>query len=479
MAVDLLLTVPIPTLVTRDPVLIPDHGLGYLAASVRRAGHGVRVIDWNPKLSVESYRRQLVALAPRVVGVKAFTVNMAAVLETMKVVREALPEALIIVGGPHPTVAEPRHLWDEMPLIDLAFRGEAESALPRLVELLKTVDFARARLPELHAGFGEIDGLVWREAGEVKANATIYEDIHAVGMPAWDLIDPSHSAHFPIDAEAARKNPHPAPILTTRGCPFECTFCCAHHVNSRRARRREVTDVLAELEHLRTHVGTTQVVITDSSFMLNRGWVRQLCEGMIERGLDGLRWECHYEVQGKQDPEGMDELFGLMARAGCRKIAFSPEVCSPRMIERVHKNYDPEPLREIHALARAHGMSTMGFFMVGFPGETLEEVDITLEYALSEPYDQRFFTPLIPLPGTEVYAWLKQREGFERIDWATYRFERPPYNLSEVPPSVLRQRLIRANLRAHLREARGPRKLLSRRPWELAAKYAVRRALRW
>ncbi len=478
MPVDLLLSVPIPTLVTRDPVLIPDHGLGYLAAAVRRAGHAVRVIDWNPKPSVEVYRRQLVALAPRVVGIKCFTVNMAAVLETMKVVREALPDAIIVAGGPHPTVAEPRYLYEEMPLLDLAFRGEAESALPVLLERLRSVDFDRTRIPELHDDFAAIDGLVWRQDGEVRANDTVYEDIHAVGMPAWDLIDPNHSAHFPIDAEAAAKNPHPAPILATRGCPFECTFCCAHHVNSRRARRRKVEDFVAELEHLQRHFGTTQVVVTDSSFMLDRRWVKQLCETMIERGLE-LRWECHYEVQGKQDPEGMDELFGLMYRAGCRKVAFSPETVSPRTIAESHKNYDPEPLREIHALARRHGMATMGFFMVGFPGETLDEVNTTIDYALSEPYDQRFFTPLIPLPGTEVYQQLQRQHGFERIDWANYRFERPPYNLSDVPHHLMRQRLIRANLVAHVKETPGAKKLLSRRPWSLAVKYAVRKALRW
>ncbi len=478
MAVDLLLTVPIPTLVTRDPVLIPDHGLGYLAASVRQAGHEVRVIDWNPKPPVPVYRRQIEALQPRVVGIKCFTVNMAAVLETMRVVREALPDAIILVGGPHPTVADPKYLYEEMPQLDLAFRGEAESALPVLIERLKTIGFDRARIPELHAGFADIDGLVWRQGGEVQANATIYEDIHAVGMPAWDLIDPNHSAHFPIDAEASKKNPHPAPILATRGCPFECTFCCAHHVNSRHARRRKVEDFVAEIEHLQRHFGTTQIVVTDSSFMLDRPWVRRLCEILLERGIE-LRWECHYEVQGKQDPAGMDELFGLMYRAGCRKVAFSPETISPRMIAQVQKNFDPEPLRQIHAMAREHGMSTMGFFMVGFPGETLEEVDMTIDYALSEPYDQRFFTPLIPLPGTEIYRQLQDEHGFERIDWANYRYERPPYQMGAVPHHVLRQRLIRANLVAHLKEARGHRKLASRRPWELAAKYAIRKALRW
>ncbi len=181
----------------------------------------MRVVDWNPKLSVDSYRRQLLAQRPRVVGIKAFTVNMSAVLETMRVIHEALPEALIIVGGPHPTVAEPRYLFEEFPLLDLGFRGEAETALPLLLERLASIDFERSRLAELHDGFPDIAGLVWREGATVQANETSFEDIHALGMPAWDLIDPSHSAHFPIDAEAAAANPHPAPILTTRGCPFE------------------------------------------------------------------------------------------------------------------------------------------------------------------------------------------------------------------------------------------------------------------
>jgi hypothetical protein len=117
--------------------------------------------------------------------------------------------------------------------------------------------------------------------------------------------------------------------------------------------------------------------------------------------------------------------------------------------------------------------------MVGLPDESLEEVDTTLGYALGEPFDRRFFTPLIPLPGTEVYRELQARHGFTRIDWAGYRYERPPYQIGQVPHHVLRQRLIRANLLAHLKETRGPRRLLSRRPWELAAKYAIRRTLRW
>jgi radical SAM superfamily enzyme YgiQ (UPF0313 family) len=403
---------------------------------------------------------------------------MPAVLRTLAALREASPDTLRLVGGPHPTVAEPAYLFDELPDADLCVRGEAETALPKLLALLEGIGWSRARLPELHGAFAEVPGLCWYDGDRVRANPTALEDIHAVGLPAWDLIDPSASAHFPIDAEAARRNPHPAPLLATRGCPFSCTFCCAHLVNGRAARRREATDLVEEIAYLQERFGTTQFVVTDSSFLLDRPWVAELCEGILARGIEA-RWECLYEVQGRDDAVELDALFGLMHRAGCRKLGFSPETVSPRMIRRMHKNFDPEALRAVHALARRYGMATMGFFMVGLPDETLEEVDCTLGYALSEPYDRRFFTPLIPLPGTEVYRELQEKHGFQRLDWAGYRYERPPFQIAAVPHHLLRQRLIRANLRAHLLETPGPRKLLSRRPWELAAKYAVRRALRW
>ncbi len=481
MAVDLLLTVPVPSLVTRDPPLIPDLGLGYLAAHARAAGADVAVVDWNPRLTEMEYRAVLARHAPRVVGIKVFTVNVVAVLRTLRLIRETVPDAVVIVGGPHPTTAPPRYLFDEFPEADLAFRGEGESSLPRLLDALETVGGDRRRLGELGPAFAAIPGVVWRDGdadGGVRANANVFEDVRAVGRPAWDLIDPNRSVHFPLDAEAARRNPHPAPLLATRGCPFDCTFCAAHHVNSHEARRRDVDEFVDEIDHLSHRFGTTQFVVTDSSFMLDRAWVRRVCEEILRRGLD-VRWECIYEVQGRIDLEGVEELFALMYRSGCRKLGFSPETAAPRLIRLIRKNFDPEALRAIHAMARRHGMSTMGFFMIGLPTETADEADETIAYALSEPYDQRFFNILIPLPGTQVYADLQRRVGFNRIDWARYRFAKPPYQLGRVPVPVLGRKIIKANLLAHLDEARGLAKVASPRPWELAAKYAVRRALSW
>ncbi len=478
MSTDLLLTVPIPSIVLRDSPLIPDLGLGYLAAAALRGGHAVRVIDWNPRLTPEQYRRRLRQVRPRAVGIKVFTVNFLAVRQTMAMIREELPDATLIIGGPHPSMAPAEFLFEEFPDTDLALRGEAETALPQLLEQLREVGYQRWRIDEVMGSFSEIKGLVWRQDGQVRANPSAFEDIRSIGLPAWDLIDPNQSCHFPIDPAAGRRNAHVAPLVATRGCPFECSFCAAHHINSRRDRRREVGEFVDEIGFLSGRYGTTQFVITDSSFLIDHRWVRQVCEEIMKRNLD-IRWECHYEVQGRIDLDGMDRLLKLMWRAGCRKLGFSPETVAPHVIERVKKNYDPQALRGMHRLARQHGMDTMGFFMIGLPGETAPDVDLTIRYGLSEPYDKRFFSVLIPLPGTEIYEDLRREHGFERIDWEHFRFEKPPYQVGEVPIPVLFRKLYKANLLSHLKEAPGWRKLGSPFPWGLAARYAYRRLRNW
>ncbi len=477
MAIDLLLTVPISSLVTRDPPLIPDLGLGYVAAGCRQASLSVQVIDWNPRLSEDQYRRRLQEASPKVVGIKVFTVNFREARRTMAVIREELPDVILVAGGPHPTTAPPEYLFEEFPDIDLAFRGEAEGAFPRVLACLREAGWDRARIGQATAGFSQLPGVVWREGDTVRANGTVFEDIRQVGLPAWDLIDPNRSMHWPLD-DSGRRNGHVAPLLATRGCPFDCTFCCAHHVNSKTARRRDVDEFLAEIEFLMARFGISQFVVTDSSFMMDRPWVRRLCEEILRRDLD-IRWECIYEVQGRIDMEGLDELLALMFRAGCRKLGFSPETISPAVIRRIKKNYDPEALRPVHAMARRHGMATMGFFMIGMPGETLDEVDMTLAYALEEPYDIRFFNVLIPLPGTEVYLDLQRQYGFNRIDWERYRFEKPPFRIGEVPIPALFRRLYKANMAAHFLESHGMGKVASPRPWSLAAKRVYRRVLNW
>ncbi len=476
--VDLLLTVPITSLIERDAPRIPDLGLGHLAAHARAAGFRVHVVDWNPHLDPAGFARVLRAARPRVVGVKVFTVNFREALETFRVIAATVPDAIRLIGGPHPGTTSGRHLFEEFPLVDFGFRGEVELTFPDFLRQLAAIDWRRDRLQELD--LQRVPGLVWRdEGGATRVNPRPpLPDLVETGLPAWDLIHPEWSVHPPLEDRGA--DPRVAPLLATRGCPLSCTFCCAHHINGKAVRRRPSEHVVAEMRHLVEHHGIRQFAFTDSSFMLRIDWVEALCDAIVASGLDVV-WECIYEVQGRIDERAADleGLFRNMHRAGCRKVAFSPESASPEVIRRIGKHFDPEAVRRVHAVARRAGLQTMGFFLVGFPGETLEQMERTIDYALSEPYDQRFFGVLIPLPGTPIHDRLVEAAGSEQvIDWSTYDFSRPPVQLPDVPAPRMYATIYRALLREQLAE-RGPRALLSRRSLRLAGKIAVRRATGW
>lgn len=479
MQVDLLLSVPVPGLLERDPPLVPDLGLGYVATAARNAGFSTRVVDWNPHVTADEYREFLREHDPKVVGIKVFTVNLRETIQTLRIIRETLPEAILIIGGPHPSMSDPEYLFEEFRMADFAYRGEAETCFTNFLDVLRSIDFDRYRIHEVTKSFEEIPGLVWREFHRTCFHPqTALANLDEVGLPAWDLIDPTTSLHFIIDEEAAQRSPYVAPLLASRGCPFGCIFCAAHLINGKAVRRRRPDDLLDEIQFLIDTYGIAQYAFTDSSFMLDREHVREVCQGIVDRGFD-IRWECIYEVQGNADLEELDSLFGLMYRAGCRRFGFSPESASPKIIETIGKHFDPEHLRRVIALAVKHELEITGFFMAGFPGETMEDLRKTIEFALSEPFEGLFFSILIPLPGSDAYELLKEREGFEHIDWRSYDFAMPPYTLGEVPLTELVQQLYLAQFRHHERRTKGIRKYVSPIAMGWLIRYAYRRMFGW
>ncbi len=477
MSTEILLSVPVTSLIERDVPIIPDLGLGYVASALRERDISVDIVDWNPPLDEDGYRQKLVQISPRLVGTKVFTVNFRAAYHTVNLIRRTLPDAIVVVGGPHPSMTEPEFLFDEFPGIDFAFRGETETSFPAFVELLRRIDYDRRRIGEIQDELPCIGGLVWQQDGGIQHNAAVLEDIDEVPLPAWDLINPNRSLHRAVGQLEGGENPHVAPLLSTRGCPFACTFCGAHHVNGKKVRRRHLDGLLEEIRMVKEEYGIRQFVITDSSFILDLDYVRAFCEALLERGLD-IRWECNLEAQMESDPREVDELMGLMKRSGCRKVVFSPETTSARIIRVVKKNYDPEKMRPLIRLAKKHEFNVLGFFILGFPEETLADVDDSLRFALSEPFDQVFFSLCIPLPGTEIYDDLRTRYGFEKIDWLTANYSnyrKQEYQIGQVEPRVLYEKICLAYLRHQLKTGRGVRKVASRTTATWVGKYLYTR----
>lgn len=370
----------------RIPTVVPSLGLGYLAAVLRRAGHEVEILDgMRERTTPATFRRRLASAAFDVVGFQSFTCDLPQVRELTRIARERLPSATLVLGGPHAS-ADPAHALAYLDDVDYAFRGEAERGI---VELLAAVE-----------GGGRLEGvenLARRAGGSVEcAPVRFIEDLDAVPFPAWDLTPPRD---YPPAPHGLVVGAFPvAPFLVTRGCPYLCTFCDAVSTAGRRLRVRSMENVVAEIDQLVTDHGVREIHLEDDNFTTNRHVVRAFCEALLRRSTP-VTWCC---------PNGMRldtvdrELLTLMRRAGLVAFAVGIESGSRRVLDAMHKELDLGRTREKLAIARSLGIKTTGFFIVGFPGETEDDVRDTVDLALSLELDHAQFSNFLPLPGTRA-----------------------------------------------------------------------------
>ncbi len=411
----ILLTVPLPALIPGPPPF-PDLGLGYLAAHLQAQGHEVALHDWNSLLSTKEFASYVAQLAPRMVGLKVFTLNIPAVLGTIELIRQACPETRIILGGPHISATEPEEIFVDFPQASFAFQGEAETALPRLAAYL---DGESVRL-------NTIPGLIWREDKGLKINAPLWQDdLDNLGRPDWGLMD-VHRYRLPAVTPGVRGQG--APLIVSRGCPGVCGFCCVHRISGKKARTRSSEHVLAEIEYLVKSFRIRQLYFMDTNFLYYRDQVAAVCEGLLQRGIN-LAWDCVSDFSWYNcDPT----LYRLMARAGCRLIHVGIESGSDRIRRWLGQVESVAEVREQVNRIRQAGLQVNGYFLLGFPEETRAEMAQTIDLAFSLNLNDLYFEICYPLPSTKVYAWLKDHYQIPRLQWSSFHIQTSPYPMSQL-----------------------------------------------
>lgn len=387
------------------PTRIPPLGLGYLASALRAAGHEPRVLDCPRQgLDRDAVAETLAGWQPGVVGFQTFTADLPVIRELCADARRLLPGAVLVLGGPHPSCL-PEHCFRFIPEIDYAFLGEAERSLVRLVD-----DLAAGR-PDPAA----VPGLAWREGDKVRANPPAWEkDLDALGRPAWDLIPPDRKNLSPHGA-FVRRLPV-APLVTTRGCPFPCTFCAARRISGKPVRKRSVEDILGEIRHLKETYGVREIHVEDDNFTFHRDFAEAFCQGLLDARLD-VTWCCPNGIR----LDTLDEaLVRLMRRSGCYSVAVGIESGSDRVLRLIRKQLDTREIRERLGLLHRAGIKTTGFFIIGLPGETEAEILETVRFAKSLPLDRAQFSTYLPLPGTDDFdAWIAGRD-LDTVDWKQF-----------------------------------------------------------
>jgi radical SAM superfamily enzyme YgiQ (UPF0313 family) len=448
---------------SRFPTRIPHLGLGYLAAALRRDGHRVTIVDCPRedihRRDLQDHARQF---SPHLVGISAFSSDLAAAREIAGDFRRQFPRAVLVLGGAHPS-ALPEHCFQYIPELDFVMMGEAEHGLAQLAK----------RVEEGGTDWDNVPGLAYRRDEGIVSNPPRFEpDLDSLGLPAWDLLKPEIQTLAPHGA-FVRRLPV-VPVITTRGCPFPCTFCAARCISGRAIRHRSLDNIFDEIDHLVHRYGVREIHIEDDNFTFRREYALGFCEEILRRGYD-LSWCCPNGVRlDTLDPE----LLALMKRSGCYSLSLGIEAGTDQILRQIRKGLTTEQItRQVTLIAEA-GIKTTGFFILGFPGETEEQIRATLRFARQLPLDRAQFSTFLPLPGTDYFQEYLSECPLEEIPWEKFFTTEIVWTPAGISPRRMARFQRRGFLAFYLRpsilaglagEIRSPRQVgrLFRRAWEI------------
>jgi len=385
----------------------PPVGLASLAATMRRQGHTVRVLDAQILgLSDRQVVDQAREFGPDVLGMGMIIGNHNRARELGRALKAALPATPLLIGGPQ---ASPLPgLCLEETGADVCVVGEGERSLPALLGTLA------ARGP-LH----DVPGVAWLDDGQLRRSTPVepLADLDALPFPEYD--DAARVFSHPLPHQFLVRRFPVAPMITSRGCPHSCSFCATPGLLGRGWRARSAESVVEEMAWLVRRHGVREIHIQDDAFAVSRDRVLAICDGMLSQGLD-LTWKFPNGVRIDRVDR---ELLRMMRQAGCYLVSFGLETTDQAVLDATGKQLDLACARQAVADAHAVGLEAVAFLVVGLPGETEETFRSTVRQVMELGFDYAHFSVLLPLPGSPMFeAWSPGEAALHGADWDRFRF---------------------------------------------------------
>lgn len=414
--------------------VVPPIGLGYLATALRRAGFkDVLILDCvKEDLDLAGFRAKVKKFKPEIVGWQIFSHDLASLKESLAIVKKIDPKIFTIAGGPHPS-GFPEEILRDFSQLDFGLKGEGEIGFPLLIKRLSGEKIDLTKIP----------GLVWRQGRKIIINQQVFfNDLDSFGFPAWDLLKPNEYPDAPQGV--IFKNLPVAPVMATRGCPFQCTFCAGKTVTGIKIRSRSVKNVLTEVELLNKKYGIKEIHFLDDNFTFNRRYVKNFCQELLKKDFR-ISWCCPNGVR----LDTLDlEILKLMKQAGCYYISVGIESGSDRILKLMKKSLDVKKITRQIKLIRQSGLTVNGFFILGYPGETKKEMEKTIKFSQRLGLTRAAFYNFLPLPGTEAYRQLiaSGEISAQEFDFShTFQAETPysPLGVSKEELKKLQQKAYR------------------------------------
>jgi radical SAM superfamily enzyme YgiQ (UPF0313 family) len=381
--------------------LFPPIGLAYLAAVLEQNDFEVRVMDCPVcEIDHEKLKADLASFEPTLIGVGSMTPTIESALKSARVAKEACPDAKVVIGGPHATFMD-RETLEEEPATDIVVRGEGEETLLEIVQQLPN-------LPKLE----DVKGITFRKNGQIirTPNRPFIQDLDALPRPAYKYI--------PIEKYRIMGK-RLLPIMTSRGCPFQCSFCAASQLFGAGFRGRSPKNVLDELEWLRDEYGAEGIAFQDDTLTFNRKRIMDICDGIIERKIN-LPWGC-----GTRADVVTEEILDKMQKAHCNEVCFGVESGCQEMRDALKKRVSTEQIENAIKWAKAAGIFVTVSVILGYPGETRKTLQQTLDFVRKVEPDDVWLCHATPYPGTELRALVESNGWKMSEDWTLYNTMHP------------------------------------------------------
>jgi anaerobic magnesium-protoporphyrin IX monomethyl ester cyclase len=422
-------------------LVTPPMGLLYLAAYLRSKFElDIRLVNQRAEdLTTEEIVRKAAIFGADIVGFGCVSTGGHLFPELTRLTRQALPDALILLGGPHTSAFREKAM--EGTEADVAVVGEGELAFEQII---------RARFDG--GDLAPIPGLIWRDRdGEIVTNpgqTPVIEDLDTLPLPAYDLIN--LRKYWPLQSMTPLPRRRYVCMVSSRGCPYQCMWC--HNIFGKRFRAHSPERMLDEIEQAIREWGVTDVEFLDDIFNLDKKRVVEFCELAQRRNL---RFKMTFPNAIRTDILDR-EVVDAMVDTGMYFCSFALEAGSPRIQQYTGKRLNiPQFLKGVE-MAVARGVFANGFMMLGFPTETEDELKQTLDVACDSQLHTASFFTVMPFPHTRLYDEVMRlhperlvNARYDDVNYATARV-----NCSEVPDEVFYAYQREANRRFYLNPSR-------------------------
>jgi len=366
--------------------IAPPLGLMSLAASLRKFGHSPKILDY----LIENFNQDSLFKNIQefdLIGITSVSPHINSALNLAHLIKKKFPNKIIVLGGSHASLL-PQETIENNPSIDFLIRGEGEI---RIIQLIKYIQ-GEKKLEEL-------DGITFKKDGKIIniEPKEFIQNLDNLPMPAYDLIPfKKYSSYLQSQFQPA------ITMLTSRGCPFHCIYC-SKPVFGSSVRTRSPESILKEIIFLKKNYNIKEIIFYDDIFTLEKEKITKLCQLIIENNIK-INWKCETRVNLIDQ-----ELLNLMKKAGCYMICYGIESGNQKILNILKKGIILKEVEKAVSITKKAKIKILGYFMIGIPEETEENIKETINFAKKLNPDYAQFSIATAYPGTELYQIAKEQ----------------------------------------------------------------------